>query len=424
MSTLIFSILIILFGIDLIPKVISKNKSLIWQPTTFLIIYLSYYVLLPFYKGGKNVIIGEGSDASDYSQMLLLLGTLLFYIVFKLSYNKLEPATNFTRFNTLVNEDNAVRYSVVLFALAFVGYGIFNGFSLSIFSSGSKEDLVFNEDGSYGHTEMYVTYLISLFTFCCAIIYAVKQKITALFVGMMVLSMIVYIIGGFRYRILMLFVTVFTVMYLFPKPRAIKYHILIPVFFIMYALMGIMETARMYGRGLDMAAVTEIQKTGEIKEASENMMVYDISAKCMEEYGFDDYIYFEPVATAVLMPIPRALFPWKPKGTYMRDANLKVYGTIAHGNAFLNITEAYISFGWLGIIAYAWLLGCLSKLFWSNYKRNRSSIGAITLLALYNATLYQIIARGYMAQAFTTFVYYVFMPFWMLMLLKKVKILK
>lgn len=424
MSTILFSILVILFGIDIISKVKSKDKSLIWQPTTFLIIYLSYYVLLPFFKGGENVINGGGSDASDYSQMLLLLGTLLFYLVFRLVYDKSKPKIEFRLLNSLLTENNAIRSSVILFALAFVGYGIFNGFSLSIFSADSKTDMVFNEEGSYGHTEMYITYLISLFTFCCAVVYAIKQKISTLFVIMIVLSLIIYIIGGFRYRILMLFVAVFTAMYLFPEPRNIKYQIVVPLFLVMYAFMGIMEAARMYGKGLDISAITEIQKTGEIKEASENMMVYDISAKCMEKYDFDDYIYFEPITTAVLMPIPRALFPWKPKGTYIRDANLKLYGTIAHGNAFLNITEAYISFGWFGIIIYAWFLGWLSKLFWYNYKKNLNSIGAVTLLALYNAALYQIIARGYMAQALTTFIYYVFMPFWMIMLLKKINIIK
>ena len=184
--------------------------------------------------------------------------------------------------------------------------------------------------------------------------------------------------------------------------------------------MGVMEAARMYGRGLDISVVTEIQRTGEIKEASENLMVYEFSAECMDKYDLEDLILFEPVANAVLMPIPRALFPWKPKGTYMRDANIKIYGTITRGNAFLNITEAYVSFGWFGILIYAWFLGWLSKLFWNNYVRNKESIGAVALLGLYNATLYQIIARGYMAQALTTFIYYVFMPFWLLMILQKI----
>lgn len=425
MDVIIFSILVIIFAFDLIHKIKSKDRSLIWQPTTFLIIYLSYYVLLPYMKGGQNVISDGGVNASEYSQMLLLLGTLLFYLVFSFIYNKSIPKNEFRHFNSLITANNAISYSVTLFALAFVGYGIFNGFSLSIFSTGSNSDnMIFNEEGSYGHTEMYITYLISIFTFSCAIVYGIKQKLSTLFVVMIVLSLIIYIIGGFRYRILMLFITVFTVMYLFPTPRKIKYHIVIPLFVVMYALMGIMEEARMYGRGLDISTVTEIKKSGDIKEASENMMVYDISAKCMERYSSNDYIYLEPIATAVLMPIPRALFPWKPKGTYVRDANLKLYGTIEHGNAFLNITEAYVSFGWLGIVLYAWFLGWLSKLFWNNYKRNATSIGAVALLALYNSVLYQVIARGYMAQALTTFIYYVFMPFWLIMLLRKIKILK
>lgn len=413
MSILVFIVLVVVFCLDIIPYIISRNKTLIWQPTTFLVVYLSYYVLLPFVKGG--------TDASEQGEFMLLVGTLVFYLVFRFFYKKTQPKYEFMKFNNLLTEDNAIKYAVILFSIAFLGYGIFNGFSLAIFSEASRNDIEFNEDGSYGHTEMYITYLISVFTFCCAVVYAVKQKISIWFVAMMTISLILYIVGGFRYRILMLFVSVFTVMYLFPEPRTIKYHIVIPLFLVMYVLMGVMEAARMYGRGLDISVVTEIQRTGEIKEASENMMVYEFSAECMDKYDLEDFILFEPVVNAVFMPIPRTLFPWKPKGTYMRDANIKVYRSITRGNAYLNITEAYVSFGWFGILIYAWFLGWLSKLFWNNYIRNKESIGAVVLLGLYNATLYQIIARGYMAQALTTFIYYVFMPFWLLMILQKIK---
>ena len=83
-----------------------------------------------------------------------------------------------------------------------------------------------------------------------------------------------------------------------------------------------------------------------------------------------------------------------------------------------------MSFWWVGIIFYAAFLGWLSKIFWNNYLLNPSSLGAIVLLGLYNATLYQIIARGYMAQALTTFIYYVFVPFWLIFIFERIQTIR
>lgn len=415
MSLILFVILLVLFAIDVLPNVFSKNKASIWSPITFLCVYLAYYVLMPYIKGGTN--------ASEEGQTYLLLGTFLFYVVFRFVFKNVSPTHIFASFNKAIDPHNATKVALWLFVIAFIGYGIFNGFSLSVFSNASRDDLVFNENGSYGHSEMYITYLISIFTFSSALLYASKGKVNLLFLFIVFLSVIIYIIGGFRYRILILLVTVSTVVYLYPNPKRIKYHIIVPLAIIVYLGMGVMEATRIYGKGLDLQRILELQKSGKVKEASENMMVYEFSAECMEKYNIDDLILFEPIATAICMPIPRSIFSAKPKGEYMREANMKIYGTITTGNAFLNITEAYVSFWWFGIIFYAAFLGWLSKLFWSNYLRNSSSMGAVILLGLYNAALYQIIARGYMAQALTTFVYYVFMPYWLIFLLRKFKIM-
>ena len=133
----------------------------------------------------------------------------------------------------------------------------------------------------------------------------------------------------------------------------------------------------------------------------------------MEQYADKDKIYFEPIATAICMPIPRAIFPDKPKGLYLREANMAVLHTLEYGAAFLYFVEAYLAFGWAGIIFQGLFIGFLSRIFWDNYQRNRQSIGAILLLTLYNGVLYVIISRGYLAQVFTTYMYFVIIPFWL-----------
>jgi len=409
-------IILILFADHILRSYISKDKSLLWSPISFICLYFTYYVIIPFFKGGEY--------SSEVGHTYLLLGTLLFYITYKATFYFSKPTFNFNKWNSLITEQNANKIAIILFLIAFVGYGIFRGFNLSILTYDSRDSIIFDEDASYGHTEMYITYLISMFTFSCALLYASKKKLNLLFFIFTLLSLAIYIIGGFRYRILILFLTLALVIYLYPQARKIRLHIILPLFLALYIFMGIMEDTRMYGKGLDKGALLELQETGAIEESSENIMVFDFSAECMAQYGVKDFFWFKPFINAVCSPIPRAIFPNKPKGLYMREANMKVLGTITNGCAFLNITEAYLSFGWIGILLYAFILGFISKLFWNNYRRNPTSLGAVVLLGLFNAVLYQIIARGYLAQTLTTFIYYVCIPFWLTTLLKKMKIIE
>ena len=416
MSTVLFIILAAIIIYDLFKAVFNKDKSMVWSPLVFLAIYLTYYILFAFLRGG--------GDASEDEQALLLTGGIVFYIAFKISFRFSMPQRDFKVCNTIVNPNNAKKVALLVFVIAFLGYASFRGITLSVFSTESRSDMVFNDNDSYNHADMYITYLISTFCFSCALLYAAKRKMSITFFIFIALSLIVYIISGFRYRILILFIVVLSTIYLFPSPRKINFLIIIPFFLFLYLMMGVLERTRMYGIGLDVEALSELRQSSGIEESRENIIVYEFSSKVMSEYGVRDFIYFEPLENALCMPLPRSLFPWKPKGLYLREAAMRIYGTITQGNAFLNITEAYISFGWFGIILYGVFLGWLSKVFWNNYRRNQNMLGAILLLALFNGALYQIIARGYMAQALTTFIYYVFVPFWITMLLVKLKIIR
>lgn len=402
MAIFLFVILLVLILFQVGTSWLSKDKRQIWSPAVFLCIYLSYYIILPFLKGG--------GIASESGQVYLLIGTILFFVVFQIAFIFIPASYSFPRINSLIRQENALFIAFFLFTLAFLGNGIFNGFGLSVLSNNSRDDIIFDEDAYYGHTQMYITYLISLFPFASSLIYIAKKKITPLFVIFSLIALIIYIIGGYRYRILIFAVVFMVVYYLYPYARSVKVFVLLPFALVLYLMMGVIENTRMYGQGLDIAALSELRESGEVKEAKENVLVYEFSAECMKRYDLEDYLLFEPTFNALCSPLPRSIFPWKPKGTYMREANVRIYGTIAHGCAFLNITEAYVSFGWLGVVFYALFLGWLSRVFWTNYLNNSNSICAISLLALYNGTLYQIIARGYMAQALTTFIYYVVVP--------------
>ena len=213
----------------------------------------------------------------------------------------------------------------------------------------------------------------------------------------------------------MLAVAVFTTWHLYPYPKRINYKVLLPVAFAAYSLFALMDGARRYGAGLDRDAVANFNLS-ENKGASENSNVFTFTGYTITRYVDQEKIYFEPLWCAITLPIPRAIFHDKPDANYIRKVSTFEFG----GAAFMYYAEAYMSFGWIGVFLYGLFIGWLSRHVWNYYVSNRKNINAILFLAIFNGTTYVIISRGYMAQAFQTFIYFVFLPFWVARVLKKI----
>lgn len=398
-------ILLLIIGV-IANAVLNKNQATKFSPPIFLSLYIVYYLIVPFYTSSKDIYGVHSEMGLPY----LFWGGFIFFSCFLIGFNLHIKKRFFRRANNLYSEQNSKRIALILFAIAFLCYGIFKGFSLSVFRV--QEYAQFNAMGSYNHVEEYLTGLISLFPTVVCLLYASKKSLVLnLVIG--VIAVIIYLIGGFRFRLVLFVIPIVVFYHLYPHIKPIKYHIWIPVAILFYILMGVIENTRNYGHGLDISKLKSMDRTDVTKAAHENEFIYYMSAKVMYEYKDREKIYFEPLLTAVCMPIPRAIFPWKPDGGYTRDANMLVFGTIEYGSAFLNYVEAYISFGWIGIILYGLFLGILANIFWRNYLFNPSSIGAILLLSLFNAVLFVIFSRGYMAQALTSYMYYIPVAYWL-----------
>lgn len=389
----------------------SKDRTKIWSPIMFVNVYLAYYLILPFFKD-DSLAFGQPLDgALPY----LFLGGVVSLGAIYIGFNFRLERCIFKKYNEYFNCGNSLKIGVWLFVVGFVSYVLFNGFRLSVFSNSSYAPAAFDPNASYGHTDTYITNLISLFcTSVCLLYVARKNKSKQwLIVVASALALSIYLIEGFRFRILVLVVAFLVFYYLYPTVKKVNYMKLLLIGAVVYVGMNIVEMTRNYGHGLDLKRMQNIDAEDLNRGAAENRFVYEFSALVMERYSGKERIYFEPITTAICMPIPRAIFPDKPKGLYLREANMAVLHTLEYGAAFLYFVEAYLAFGWAGIIFQGLFIGFLSRIFWDNYQRNRESIGAILLLALYNGVLYVIISRGYLAQVFTTYMYFVIIPFWL-----------
>jgi oligosaccharide repeat unit polymerase len=370
-----------------------------------------YYIVVSLNKCNlDHILIGDGIS-------MLLWGTAVFMLSSLLAFQVRVKHASFRRVNRTFQQNNNALYrrAIILFLIGFVAYVSIEGFSFTIL----KEQVYqkFDANDSYGHTSAYIYQLIAICPAAICLMFASgKQRI--LLIAMIVLYIIIALLNGSRYFLAVLLLMFGTFYHLYPEIKKVNWLKILIIAVVFYVSMGIIEFTRNYGNGLDIDKIEDLEKGKIVEGATEGYGVFEFSAEVMEIYDKEDFIYFEPLVTAILMPFPRILFPNKPTGYYLREANIRVYGNIYRGAAFLNVTEAYISFGWLGVILYGLLFGLFSKLVWKNYLISRT-LGSTLLLSSFNAWIYIFISRGYMAQAFTNFVFFVIIPFWMIWLINK-----
>jgi hypothetical protein len=399
-----FAVLIFLIIFNILKSVFRKDKVTIWSPITFFSLIFLYYIVVPYFWGNINIY---GIEVDDYTYYIFI-GALLSYVSISIGFLISWRRSPFQQMSSIITRQNAKTIAMGLFFIALVCYVPFRGFSLSFFIPNDRNITLLENDGFV----MYFIELISLLcTSCCLLLARQKKGISILFLFVIWITMTMYIIGGFRYRIVILIISGATVWHLYPKAKKIKYKILIPMAVFVYLFFSMMDHARHYFNGLDVAVIESLKMEDITQGASENSFVFSHSAITMKNYSYRDLILFEPIWCAVTMPVPRAVYPNKPKGDYLVKANFVAYGNNDYGAVFIQFTEAYMAFGWVGIILTGLFIGFFSRMFWDNYRRNPHSLGAVLLLGLFNGFTYILISRGYLAQCLTILVMFVFIPF-------------
>ena len=410
LSSLIIISFIIVY--TLVGNYFSKKYYLFWSPLTFIsLIYFYYVICAPlilmsvlgdvYYVGVK---LTANASVSWIAACLSLVSIQIGFRLYKGS------KIRFWKLN--FNYNVSLKIGLILFMLGLFIYSIHNGFNFNLISS--KNKIEFTNEGNFS---MYMGQAVSLLV-CASILFvpAIVQKRKYLYLIIpIIISFLVFLSGGFRYRLVYLIIALATFYHLYTNKRV---KILYWVFFssIIYLSMGIIETTRNYGNGLDLDKVAG-QTTLDIALTGLNEgKIFFYSGKVIEEVEKKDiYIYFEPFITALLMPIPRKILPSKPDGSYLVEIqNLVMRSSRENpGAAFLHYAEAFFSFGWIGVFINGLLLGILSKFFWINYLKNPKNILTIASIALFNGFTYVMISRGYLAQQFTLYCFYIIIPLWL-----------
>jgi hypothetical protein len=397
--------LIILSIYNLVRAWMNKDKSCIWSPLTFITLVYIYYVIIVYFIGGTDHYNMRMPHLAEYS----FIGAFVSYLGVHIAFYTNHSTVLFKSINKVFSNSNVTKLSILLFFIGVIGYSSFKGFSLNVFVDENAE--LWKKDGNF---EFYFTSLLALCCTSCSLL-LVFSKDKWLVGIVFFVTITLYIMCGFRYRLVILIISTCTFWHLMPPVKKINYKVLIPLAVFAYFFFGFMDGARQYGAGIKREAFLSYSLS-DARGAAENEGVFSFSGYVMATYANREKVYLEPVWCALTLPIPRALYPWKPNADYIKNISTYEYG----GAAFTYYAEAYMAFGWIGVFFYGFLVGWISKRVWLNYINNKDNINAVLFLALFNGFTYVIISRGYLAQALVTFVYFVMMPFWISRLLKKI----
>lgn len=413
-NILLIGILLFYCFIFCVKPLFSKDKSKFWNPITFILVVYVYYIIMPFFS--ENIKFDWLVVDYHEGEMALLTCVDLSITSTIIGFN-VRCKNNWLRgFNSLISIDKTIRYGVALFVIGIICYIPFRGFNLTM--TAGSEAVIYEQAGAF---DMYFVNLVAITIAGCSLslfaLLSKKKKCWWIFLVILWITAITFIFAGFRFRLVVLAVALVTVYHLFPVPKKIRLGIWIPVVVTFYVFMGIMDKTRSYSNGLDFSRLEGLTIEQKYAGAGENEGVYAYSCLVMDKGETYPLSWLDPIWRAITMPLPRMLFPWKPSvDEYSMQKHIFGY---EFGCAYIMPVDNWISLRWSGVVLYGLFMGYLCAVFWNNYREHPTSIGAILLLALFNGFTYTMISRGYIAQVFMTFLFFVILPFWIIMLFEK-----
>jgi oligosaccharide repeat unit polymerase len=386
----------------------SKEYYRFWSPITFILLTFFYYAI---YSPIADI---SSTGVVEYARVDLSYGLSYSYIGACLSMCSILIGFKISRFKNkkyltgTLQTNKILTISVTLFVVGILCYGIVHPVTFSIIKS---SDTVQIEDTN-GSILNYLAQCISFLVCACCLFLINIFKHKRYYLWFFILfALTIFIVGGFRYRIVYLVVSMATMYHLYFQKK-IKYVIWIPITIGIFLFFGLMNFTRSYSRGLDLSQAEGVSTDYVVEQGKgEGTAVFYYSGAVMKQVeDRGDYIYFAPLVRAIMQPVPRKLYTNKPGSPHLAKIQLLIIGDLI-GAAHANYAEGFWMFGWIGVIFNGLFLGWLSKYFWLRYLRNRESTNSILLLALFNGFTYVMISRGHLSQELTIFVFFLVIPY-------------
>ena len=398
----------------------SRSWVQVYRPTLFVAVVLAFYALV----GPLRAILATGEVANfvgtsgtifrglDHREMLVWgwLGAFLFYGSVLAGFYLFNPQCRPRRLIVQADLRRTRRWGEFLCWLGLGLYFLVNGGKVFFLLNPFRPDQFTQTVGSFSglnlgfavnYFSLSINFLISGILIQFAVWLRSRRGLWVVMLWLLA-SLSIYLSEAFRYRILFLFIPLLLLWLFYNKRRPML--VMLLIFMVGFvSLNGVIGLARTQVRGLDASKVLDSSPlqivTSSFEEAGAFFATSAVIKSFPEKYN---YLQFEPLYTAVLQPLPRGLFPFKPDGTYASsipdDIYAESWGGYKTHAAFLAYAEYYLMFGWPSLVIASFLLGVLLRRLWTWFLHRQYEPLAQVVYLLNASYLYVVVSRGYLAQ--------------------------
>ncbi|MEP2770517.1 MAG: O-antigen polysaccharide polymerase Wzy [Fulvivirga sp.] len=408
-ETLYVILLLLLIGGILINNIFSSKYYKLWSPLTVVgLTYLYYTVagpLLSIYMDETYIRFTEHRPYFIHSWKAAFLSLLFLVIGYWISsHNYKVKELSFSNYNIS-------KYAAKLYIIGFAGVLLAFGFS-SLASINFLSGDTLEQTAIGGGFSNYFLFMMNLFIPSAALLLvnSIKNKRYnwILFLAILYPSAL-YITLGFRYRVVLLILSLLATYYLYQKRRP-NFIALSILGILVVTFMGIIGSTRTYYSGLKKLENLEGKSFFDmfLSGFSEAQTFQSTGLLIEDVPKAHPHIGLQPVFESLAMPIPRQFWPDKPSGESL-EAIYSIYqyetgiGEVSTGAAILNYGENYLAFGWIGVIIGAFVLGIILRIAWNWFLARKDNEIAVVLIAVFNSFIYVVISRGYLPQVTINF---------------------
>lgn len=392
-----------------------KNAIYNWAPTTIFAFVFGYYTI-----AGPFVFINNNLTKYRYIEHMPYLENawqIAFLSIFSFLFGYYILPVGRPRINSITSISIAIKLNKKLLLITLLSVLIFAG------TGGLLVQLNFLEAGGnpfQGYTGAFRNYLLQTIDFLIPgtivllVGFMLKKTKLMYFIISFTFAIAIFSAQGFRWRLVVLLLGLVMSYYLIKKTN-VNILILSIIAFVLIPLLGLIGLTRQYGSGLNITKSKQYQNE-EIFLAGfyETSTFFDTGMLINYVPSKFDYIGWDPLVQSLVFPIPRAIWPSKPSGEYIKIYE-RMYGNgdLGKGVAVLNYGEYYLAFGWIGVLLGFVLLGWGYRKLWNWYVVNQNNPVATVLYSVSASFMYVVISRGYLPQVTMLFVFTVGPAIWL-----------
>jgi oligosaccharide repeat unit polymerase len=398
-----------------------RNKIDLFEPFTIVtIISIFLFNIAP--------IIFIIDQTTSLFGIYMMEGCIYGTIIYLLSYFSFALGYYLRKYQRPTNEPFKILYTTkeqfVYLNRAVVGWCVSFMLTLLYYCFGTGKSITYvltmgiTGGAGYEYTDTPLKFLMnfkaSLISFWLYIIVFSKNKFLKIIITLVTFTL--FITGGTRFIIVVMFGSLMLLYYLKKRKRPTNLTLIIAfaIFMVFSSVLGYVRTDLRAGDGLLMEQYTSDEiYTSFFTNANVVLPYYCIVDKIPKIYphGWGYGYFIEPLYYF----LPRALFPWKPTA---ETADIVVAMNNATGMDITNfgmatpaLSELYIEFGTIGCILGMFLLGMLLSWLKSYYSCNCSNIHKLIAYCIINIALFEILNRGYMSMNLFMMIFFL-LPIW------------